>query len=167
MVNRANDPDGAIKPNVAGLLDEALGMGIILKSENIIKTSVVEMIVPQNFPKALLEQLVSKPTKDQLRHLWRVRELSRWLSKEYQQWLHGESIIEGDEYGEWIDLFVSADRILRFAYPFEGCIWGVKGCNESSPIKYAPVLCGGCQEIFTGGQDDKETSHSKKKVRQH
>ena len=58
--------------------------------------------------------------------------------------MHGESYIEAGRYGDLIDLFVRADRLLRFLYDFEGCIWGNIGCEKAGPTGYVPALCEGC-----------------------
>ena len=134
--------DKFLKENLVDMLDEALAQGLEIRSDDVIKTSAIQMRTPTDFPTETMELLKDKAPE--VRLLWKVRELSRWLNIEHQQWQHGESIIEGDAYGEWIDLFVSGDKVLRFVYDFEGCIWGAKGCNEASPTGYAPVLCEGC-----------------------
>ena len=58
--------------------------------------------------------------------------------------MHGESYIEAGRYGDLIDLFVLADRLLRFLYDFEGCIWGDGGCEKASPTGYVPARCERC-----------------------
>ena len=134
--------DISIEPGLVEILDSALANGLKIKSKSVTKTSDVQIGWPEDFPEANKEQLKGKAPE--VRLLWRVRALAEWLNGEYEQWQHGESVIEGDAYGEWIDLFVSGDKVLRFVYDFEGCIWGAKGCNEASPTGYAPVLCEGC-----------------------
>ena len=127
---------------ITKMLDDALRMGLTLKSDDVTETSVVRMVVPTDFPKKMLEQLTSDTNKPQVRLLWRVRELSKWLSEDYKQWWDGKSPLEGDEYANLINAFVDGDKLLRFTYDFEVCIWGEKGCNAATG--YAPVLCDGC-----------------------
>jgi hypothetical protein len=131
-----------IKLGIVEMLDEALSMGLVVKAKDVSKDGRVDMDIPPSFPKELLDQLTDKNNKPQLRLLCRVRTLSKWLSDDYQLWWEGKSPLEGDQYGELIDLFVNGDQLLRFVYDFEGCVWGEKGC--SSVTGYAPVLCEGC-----------------------
>ena len=74
---------------ITKMLDDALRMGLTLKSDDVTETSVVRMVVPTDFPKKMLEQLTSDTNKPQVRLLWRVRELSKWLSEDYKQWWDG------------------------------------------------------------------------------
>jgi hypothetical protein len=79
-----------------------------------------------------------------MRILIKLRGLSEWLADEHEQWLHGESSLEGDDYGKWIDVFTTSDRLLRWLFDFTGCIWGSRSCNEVALGGYAPVLCEAC-----------------------
>lgn len=132
-----------LKETSVEILDMAIAQGLEIRSTDLTKTSSIQMRTPHDFPTETMELLKDKAPE--VRLLWKVRTLSEWLSNEHQQWQHGESNLDDEEFAEWIDLFVAGDKFLRVVYDFKGCIWGMKGgCNESSPTKYAPVLCEGC-----------------------
>ena len=128
--------------SLAQVVDDAIAKGVEFRCEDWEKSSVVDVKFPVGYADEDRKSLIA--VAPQVRYLLRVRELSRWLAKEYEQFMHGESYIEAGRYGDLIDLFVRADRLLRFLYGFEGCIWGDIGCEKASPTGYVPALCEGC-----------------------
>ena len=106
---------------------------------------MVNVTVPASYPADAFQAL--KDVAPQARFLIRLRAIADWLSVDHAAYMHGESTLEGEAYGKWIDMFVAGDRVLRFTYDFEGCIFGVKGCDGASPTGHAPVLCDACVEV--------------------
>ena len=128
--------------SLAQVVDDAIAKGVEFRCEDWEKSSVVNVKPPVGYPNEDLKRLIA--VAPQGRYLVRLRELSRWLAEEYEQFMHGESCIEAGRYGDLIDLLVGADRLLRSLYGFEGCIWGDLGCDKASPTGYVPAFCEGC-----------------------
>ena len=134
--------DALVGTSLAQVVDDAIAKGVEFHCEDWEKSSVVDVKFPVGYADEDRKSLIA--VAPQVRYLLRVRELSRWLAKEYEQFMHGESYIEAGRYGDLIDLFVRADLLLRFLYGFEGCIWGDIGCEKASPTGYVPALGEGC-----------------------
>ena len=134
--------DRLVATNLAHIIDDAIAKGVEFRCEDWEKSSVVNVKFPVGYPDEDRKSL--KAVAPQGRYLVRVRELSRWLAKEYEQFMHGESYIEAGRYGDLNDLLVRADRLLRSLYGFEGCIWGDLGCDKASPSGYMPARCERC-----------------------
>ena len=131
-------------PDLATLVDDAISKGVVFECDDWENSSHVSIIIPDHFSESDSQKL--KQYASQVRFLIRLRTLAGWLNKEYFQWLHNESSVEidPDHYGKLIELFAGGDRMLRFTFDFEGCIWGSKLCNGVAPDNYAPFLCEGC-----------------------
>jgi hypothetical protein len=125
---------------LAGLIDYAIASGAKFTTDS--DWARVYCDLPSGFPsEALLELQENAPG---MRLLVKLRCLGTWLAEEHEQWLRGESLIGGKQYGDWVDVFVGSDRLLRSLYDFTSCIWGSRTCNEVAPVGYAPVLCEAC-----------------------
>jgi hypothetical protein len=98
--------------------------------------------VPSGFPSESLLELQEHAAG--MRVLVKLRCLADWLATKYEQWPHGESLLVGDQYGGWLDVFAGSDGLLRNLFSFTGCIWGARTCNEAALGGYAPVLCEAC-----------------------
>ena len=112
--------DALVATSLTQIIDDAIAKGVEFHCEDWEKSSVVNVKPPVGYPDEDLKRLIA--VAPQGRYLVRLRELSRWLAEEYEQFMHGESHIEAGRYGDLIDLFVRADRLLRSLYGFEGCI---------------------------------------------
>ena len=134
--------DALVGTSLAQVVDDAIAKGVEFHCEDWEKSSVVNVKFPAGYPAQDLKRL--RDLRPQGRYLVRLRELSRWLAEEYEQFMHGETCMEAGRYGDLIDLFVRADRLLRSLYGFEGCMWGDLGCDKASPSGYVPALCEGC-----------------------
>ena len=101
---------------------------------------------PLGLPKTLPPEMRAalKENAAPIRLVVKLRRLAVWLAEENEQWLHGESDLKGDDYGQWLHTFAGSDCLLRWLYPFQGCIWGAKGCDASVPYGKAIVLCEAC-----------------------
>ena len=131
----------ATRPStLATLVDDAIAAGAVFTTDP--EWARVYCDLPSGFPTESLLQLQENAAG--MRVLIKLRCLGGWLAEEHEQWLHGESLLAGDQYGDWIDVFVGSDRLLRRLFDFTGCIWGSRTCNGVAPHGYAPVLCEGC-----------------------
>ena len=132
---------GTLTSPVARLVDDAIAQGAVFTIDDFTKTSIVKVKTPPTLSKELRQGL--KKAAPEVRLLIKLRRVSQWLTEDLQVYIHGESEVDPDEYGTWLDAFVGGDSLLRWLYDFEGCLFGESGCGD------AVVLCGYC-----GGEHD-------------
>ena len=121
---------------LAQVVDDAISRGVEFHMDDPRNTSVVMVKIPRGYSAEDNQRL--KELRAPIRLLIKLRTLSEWLTRDQQQLLHGESDVSPDEYGKWIVAVAGGDRLIRFIYGFEGCLFGDRGCGD------AVVRCENC-----------------------
>ena len=128
--------------SVARFIDDASALGAKFMVDQ--HWAGVRFWLPRTFPQEMREAL--KENQAPIRLIVKLRVLSTWLNVDHAAFMHGDTATTGEEFGKWLDVFGGSDRLVRWLYPCDDCIWGARGCNPASDTGDSVALCETCAD---------------------